>query len=183
MKTNIRVCDAMTKEPIVLRPDDDLQKCAQKMLEKHVGAMIIKENGKAIGIITEQDIVRKAVAKGINPIKMNVREIMETSMKTISPEQDIFDALVFMRDENIRHLPVVDNGKMVGLLTAKDILKIQPQLFDLLVEKIELREEERKPIYRIKDKEGICQNCGNYAEELTNVGGTLVCKDCEKELK
>ena len=66
---------------------------------------------------------------------------------TIEGESDIYDALVIMRDENIRHLPVVNKGEMVGLLTLKDILKIQPALFELIVEKFELREEENKPVF------------------------------------
>jgi len=183
MKTGYKVCDAMTKKPIVLSPEEDLEKCAKEMLKNHVGAIIVKEDDKAVGIITEQDIVRKVVAKGINPLGVKLREVMEKNLITISPEKDIYDALIIMRDKNIRHLPVVDNNTMIGLLTLKDILKIQPQLFDLLVEKFELREEERKPIYSMREKEGICQLCGNYSEELSEVDNILVCKKCKKELK
>ncbi|MBW2970751.1 CBS domain-containing protein [Candidatus Woesearchaeota archaeon] len=58
----------------------------------------------------------------------------------------MYDSLVLMRDYNIRHLPVVHKKELVGYLTIKDILKIEPQLFELIVEKFELREEHRKPI-------------------------------------
>ena len=83
-----------------------------------------------------------------------------------------------MKEKNIRHLPVVSDGKMVGLLTLKDILKIEPQLFDLLVDKFEVREEERKPINNLPEKEGVCQECGKYAEELLDKEGTLICPNC-----
>ncbi|MBI2660295.1 CBS domain-containing protein, partial [Candidatus Woesearchaeota archaeon] len=82
---------------------------------------------------------------------------------------------------NIRHLPVVDKGKMVGLLTIKDILKIEPSLFELLVEKFELREETRKPIDRIISREAICQGCGAYAEDIKKVKGSLLCERCAAE--
>ena len=71
-----------------------------------------------------------------------------------------------MKDLDISHLPVTSGEEMVGLLTLKDILKIEPQLFDILCEKYEIREEARKPITNPKKEEGICQICWDYAEEL-----------------
>jgi len=71
---------------------------------------------------------------------------METNLTTTTPDEDIFEALRIMRDYNIRHLPVMHQGKFVGLVTLKDILKIEPDLYEIMVEKIELREAERKPI-------------------------------------
>ena len=94
---------------------------------------------------------------------------------------DIYDALVKMRDNNIRHLPVVENNEMVWLLTIKDILKIEPQLFELIVEKFELREESRKPINRIIPTEGICQECGEYSEKVNEIKGTILCENCSKQ--
>jgi len=182
METGYKVCDAMTRKPIILSSDNDLKECAKEMLKNHVGAIIIKDDGKALGIITEQDIVRKVIAKGINPFKTKLKDVMEKNLISISPEKDIYEALMIMRDKNIRHLPVVDNGIMVGLLTLKDILKIQPQLFDFLVEKFEIREEARKPIYKPKEKEGICQLCGKYSENLEEQDGVLVCENCRKKL-
>ena len=86
-----------------------------------------------------------------------------------------------MRDNNIRHLPVVENNEMVGLLTIKDILKIEPQLFDLIVEKFELREESRKSINRIIPEEGICQACGEYSEKVKEINQTTLCENCARQ--
>ena len=181
MKTGYKVYDCMTTKPVSVSSDASLQQCAKVMAKNHVGALVIRDNHKSIGLITEQDIVRKVIGKGINPVKKKVKEFMETKLKTISSNDDIYDALIKMRDYNIRHLPVVDNGKMVGLLTLKDILKIEPSLFDLLVEKFELREETRKPINRIIEREAICQGCGAYSEDTTKVKGSLLCERCAKE--
>jgi len=181
MKTGYKVCDTMTHEPIVVTPSTTLQECANTMAKHHVGALIVKDKDKLVGILTEQDIVRKAVIKGVDPKKVTAGDIMEKNVRTISPDKDIFDALIIMRDLNIRHLPVSDDGKMVGLLTLKDILKIEPQLFDLLIEKFELREEARKPIHHVKEHEGICQICGNYSEELIEKDNTLMCQSCWRE--
>ncbi len=181
MKTGYKVYDCMTTKPISVSPDASLEQCAKVMAKNHVGALVIKDDHKSIGLITEQDIVRKVVAKGINPLTKKVKDFMEKKVKTISPNADIYDALIIMRDSNIRHLPVVDNGKMVGLLTLKDVLKIEPQLFELLVEKFELKEETRKPINRIISNEAICQGCGAYSEDIMRVKGSLLCERCAKE--
>ena len=181
MKTGIRVIDAMTETPITIFSDITLKDCARIMAENHVGALLVKNDGELQGVLTEQDIVRKGVAAGLNPEKTKVRDIMAKDIITILPEKDIYDALIIMRDSNIRHLPVVDGKKMIGLLTLKDILKIEPQLFDIMVEKFELREESRKPIHQISPHEGICHSCGEYFEKLNNVDNSLLCDSCKAE--
>ncbi len=177
MKSGYKVADAMTINPISVGANTTLLECAKIMSEKHVGAVVVKDNLHSIGILTEQDIVRKAVAKGASTDE-SVKSFMETKLITITPDADIYDALIKMRDNNIRHLPVVENDKMVGLLTIKDILKIEPDLFDLIVEKFELREESRKPINRVIPTEGICQECGEYSEKVKAVDGAVVCENC-----
>jgi signal-transduction protein with cAMP-binding, CBS, and nucleotidyltransferase domain len=179
MKSGYKVADAMTINPISINTDTTLLECARVMSEKHVGTVVVKD-WNSLGILTEQDIVRKAVANGVN-VNEKVKDFMETKLITISPDMDIYDALIKMRDNNIRHLPVVENNEMVGLLTIKDILKIQPELFDLIVEKFELREESRKPINRIIPTEGICQECGEYSEKMKEIDGTVLCDNCSKQ--
>jgi len=178
MKTGYKVTVAMTKSPITTTPENVLSDCAKQMESKHVGGLLIIDNEKLKGVITEQDIVRKAIAKGKDPKNTKVRDVMETKVITISPDKDIYDALVMMRDNNIRHLPVLHKNEMLGLLTIKDILKIEPQLFDLIAEKFELREERRKPIRNIGENEGICETCGEYTSKLIDVDGSMMCSDC-----
>ena len=180
MKTGYKVCDAMTRQPVIVSPKASLQECAKIMHEEHVGAVIVKEGNVLAGIITEQDIVRKSVILDDKPSSKSAKDIMETDMHTIEPEKDIYDALVQMRDQNIRHLPVVDGKEMLGLLTLKDVLKIEPQLFDLMVEKFEIREEEKKPLNRQTKEEGLCQQCGKYADKLLEQEGTMVCSNCRE---
>ncbi len=181
MKTGYKVCDAMTKEPVTVPPETTVRECTKVMARNHVGGLLITKNKKILGIVTEQDVTRKAVARGLDCNKAPIKNIMEKKLIMVNPAADIYEALVKMRDANIRHLPVVDEGKLIGLLTIKDVLKIQPQLFDLLVDKFELREEERKPIHE-KAEEMICQICGAYADKLYAVKDTLVCKECKKSL-
>ena len=178
MQTGIKVCDAMTEKPITVSAKTSLKDCAKLMSEQHVGSLLVKDDGKMVGIITEQDVVRKAVALG-KPSSTSVGTIMEENLIQISPEKDIFDALRTMRDYNIRHLPVADGSNFLGLITLKDILKIEPDLFDILVEKFEVREEERKPLYTQPEKEGVCELCGKYSTDLLYEDGSLVCVSCK----
>lgn len=181
MKTGIKVSDAMTYVPIYVSSKATLIECAKIMDSNHVGSLLIKEKDTLKGVITEQDIVRKAVSRGMDAKKTFVSDIMETKLLTIDPKQDIFDALILMRDYNIRHLPVMEGKKFVGLLTIKDVLKIQPQLFELVVDKFELREEKRKTVNRIIPNEGICEACGEYAEKVYRVKGSVLCAECKDE--
>ena len=147
VKTGIRVFDAMTTKPICVQEHYTAEECAKMMKKFSVGSILVKDGKVVHGIITEQDMVYKVVAKNRNPKEVLAREIMVTNLFTVTPDKDIYDAMLMMRNNDIRHLPVVDDDKFVGFLTMKDILKIEPQLFELLVEKIRLREEDTK-LYR-----------------------------------
>lgn len=182
MKTGYKVSDVMTHVPVVVSSSSTLKECAEKMEKKSVGTIIVEDDGKLQGIISERDIVRKVLAKGENPLDKKVNDIMAKDLITIEPSEDIFDALNRMKSFDIRHLPVLHEGKLVGLLTMKDVLKIEPQLFEILVEKIKLREEARKPINRINADEGICEFCGDYDEDMNLKDGSLVCSKCLKEM-
>jgi signal-transduction protein with cAMP-binding, CBS, and nucleotidyltransferase domain len=180
MKTGYKVGDCMTIQPVTVQKTTSLKDCASLMADKHVGSLLVEEKGKIVGIVTEQDMVRKGIAKLLDPATTPIEKVMETELVTISPDKDIFEALTMMRDYNIRHVPVIDKGKFVGFLTIKDILKIQPQLFELIVEKFELREETRKPVFG--GEEGVCEICGNYSSDLEDVEGQQVCSQCKDTL-
>lgn len=177
METGYKVADCMTIQPITISKDLLLVDCAKLMRDKHVGSLIVIEKGKLLGLVTEQDIVRKAVAELFDRDKAKAGDVMITDLVTITPDKDIYDALKMMRDYNIRHLPVMDRGQMVGFLTIKDILKIQPQLYDLIVEKIELRESSRKPGF-VSEEDGVCDGCGIFTSDLELVDGSMLCTAC-----
>ncbi len=178
MKTDIRVLDAMTSRPITIGPDESIYSCANIMKEHELGSMIIRDNEKVVGIVTEYDIVRKAVAKKI-PFENPISDIMSTSLVYVKPNNDIFEALNLMKKNNVRHLPVVDSeNNLIGYITLKDILRIQPQFYELIIDKLKIREAERKPLYKANGKGGRCTNCGYYSKDLVLVNNALLCEDC-----
>ena len=183
MKTGIKVVDAMTRLPVSITPDTTLQDCAHLMKEQHVGSLLVKKGESLIGILTERDIVRKAVASGLDITKTPAKDVMVEEVVTVPPGADIFEAIHLMKDHDIRHLPVADGKKLVGFITIKDILKIQPQLFENLVDKMRIAEEDRKMTQVGKPREGICQSCGNFDEDLKLVKSQMMCEVCRGDSK
>jgi len=142
MKTGVKVNDAMTKKLITISPDTKILDCSKIMLKNNIGGILIKQGNQLKGILTEKDIL-KFFAQNTDK-NIPVKEVMAKHVITIEPEKDLYEAMLLMSEEEVRRLPVVSNNKLIGHLTQKDILKIQPALFEICAEKIRLREEEEK---------------------------------------
>ncbi|MBI3036556.1 CBS domain-containing protein [Candidatus Woesearchaeota archaeon] len=186
MQTGYRVCDVMTRKPIAVTPETTIRECATVMKENNVSSLVVKEGDMLCGHITDDVLIRNVLAEGLDVDSTTAADVMLVKVATIEPKMDIYDALITMRDYETRQLPVVDkenSNKLVGLLTLKDILKIQPQLFDLLVDKIVLREEEQKLTSSRYPVEGTCDNCGQFFPKLYEVEGDFLCTKCSTSRK
>ncbi len=136
----MRYCigETMSTKPVAVHPDDTLVKVAMIMRENDVGSVLVKNNAELCGILTEWDFVHRVAAKELDVAKTTVSDVMTKDLLTISPSMDVFAALRLMKDADIRHLPVIESGKLVGYITMKDILRIQPELFEIISEKYDL---------------------------------------------
>jgi len=179
MKTGVTVTDAMTLKPVVTTENTSVFDCARTMLKKGVGSLVVVRNKKLVGLITEKDIVREVVAKNKSPKKLVAKDVMTKKLITVGPDTDIFDAMQIMEKEGVRRLPVVSpNKELLGLLTIKDILKVQPQLYDYIKEKAQVGKMKEK---KQKYIEGECESCGAYGR-LYEVDGQLLCEECRDEV-
>lgn len=182
MDTKIQVADAMTKDPICVGPGESLYEAIKLMKANKVNSLVVREGNKLLGMVTDGDFVRHIILSKLDPEKVPIKQIMTTNLVTIEPEDNILDAMNLMTKENLRHLPVINRDKLVGLLTVKDVLKINPSLLELYIERVKIRESERK-MSRIKNKsskiEGICEICGKKALLSEIGGGMLVCWECK----
>ncbi len=112
----------MHREMEQISPDATLRETAEKMRDKKVGALIVCEGGKEIAIISEVDFVRKAVALGLNITTTLVKEIMSSPLITIDIDQSAQEANDLMAEKRIRHLVVTDRGKVVGIISTRDMV-------------------------------------------------------------
>ncbi|MEK6951438.1 MAG: CBS domain-containing protein [Nanoarchaeota archaeon] len=144
MKTGIKVSQAMTRNPVFIGPNESLPSCARKMLINNVGGILVVENFKLLGIVTEKDIVEDAVAKELNIKKLKVKDIMTTGMITISPDVDLEKAISLINREDVRRLPVIKNNALVGILTIKDIIRAEPKYIPLIKKEFLIKGKKRK---------------------------------------
>lgn len=132
---NTFVNQVMSKNILTAEKSTSLQDAAQKMNELNVGCVIITEEGKPIGIITERDFVTKVAAEG-RPLFTEISEVMSSPLITIDPEETIWEASELMKEKVIHKLPVVENEKIVGVITTTDIVKISSVGSDSQMRKI-----------------------------------------------
>lgn len=114
------------------KPDITVRKAAVMMAKKNVGAILLLEGSALLGILTERDITFRTVAAGLDPETTQVREVMTLKPITISPLETFGHALLLMQEHGFRHLPVVDEGKVVGIVSARNAL--DPDLEEFIAE-------------------------------------------------
>ena len=119
----MKVKDVMMKQVITVAPNESVFAAATRMAQRGIGALVITEKNSPLGIITERDIVRKVVATKKDPTNTKVSGIMSKPLFTTSPNDDLKEAAKTMSINEVRRLPVVENGKLVGMLTATDLAK------------------------------------------------------------
>ena len=122
------VRDVMKNDVVTVSPGDSLSATAKVMGENRIGCVVVAEGGKVIGILTERDILLKIVAPCRDAKKAKVKDVMASPVRTVSPDEDLEDAATIMSELNVKHLPVVKNKKLVGIVTSADIVSILPEV-------------------------------------------------------
>jgi len=117
----MKLKDIMTKDVSTASPEASVQEVARKMRELNVGAIPIVEEGRPVGIITDRDIVLRNVVENKEAKSVRVFEIMTRDLVLGEPEMDVREAAVIMSRHQIRRLPVVENGRLVGIVSIGDL--------------------------------------------------------------
>jgi CBS domain-containing protein len=113
----------MNKNMRTIQTEGTLLEAARLMRELQVGALLVEENGHLVGVISETDLVRKAMAEGREIGQEKVRTIMSSPIITIDIDRPASDASDLMSEKGIRHLAVTDSGKIVGVISVRDLLR------------------------------------------------------------
>lgn len=115
--------DSKGSDVLTVDPDATIRVAIEQMAEISAGTALIMENGVVIGIISERDVMRKVLLKGKRLHEVKVREIMTTDLTTITPDTPLEDCMKLITDKRIRHLPVLRDGKLCGIISIGDVVK------------------------------------------------------------
>lgn len=112
----------MNRDIKKISADAKIRELAQLMRDKKIGSALIEQGGDFIGIVSETDLVRKGLAEGLNPDQATVRQVMSSPIITIDINRSVADANDLMAKRGIRHLPVTELGKIVGIISVRDLV-------------------------------------------------------------
>lgn len=144
-----QVSEIMSRKVVTISLSDAVITAARIMSENKIGGLIVVNNQEAVGVITESDLVRKVLLKNLDPIRIKVSDLLDRRLISIGSNASFYDAANLMVKNRIRRLPVVENGKLVGIVTAVDLAKQianyseNPNITDIVNYWFE-REEKRK---------------------------------------
>jgi len=176
----ILVKEIMDK-PVTVDENRNVKFAGEMMRKNRRDSIIVVKKNRPIGILTDSDLIKKIIAKDKKPSSVKVKTVMSRPLVASQPNDTILDATRKMKRNNIKRIVVLDGGKLVGILSFSDIARNSPEMIDLLEYKLKMKEHPTE----IKEKftSGICENCGNYSNDLRNVDGQWLDEACREELE
>ncbi|MCW7075717.1 MAG: CBS domain-containing protein [Candidatus Syntropharchaeales archaeon] len=190
MDTRLAVKNIMIRDVVVAETGATVREIAKLMEDRNVDSVIILESTKPVGIVTHGDIVRNVILKEKSPNSTPVKEIMTSPLITTTPLEDLNTVTKNMYRRGIRKMPVIEDGKLVGIVADVDIIVTCTGMNTILTDLIEmnsdtafLHEGMPEKISEYGTGQGICENCGTFSSNLEVVGGMMLCETCREELQ
>jgi CBS domain-containing protein len=183
----VQVRDIMSSPVITAKENDTIEKLAKLMDENDIGSVVVVDDeGKPLGIVTERDIMKRVVAKNILPSKFKAEDAMSSPLITVSPESDITEVARTMSRLKVRRLGVFYKGRLEGIISSKNVLSVTPELMEILTEKAKIidrtsAQEVVKNKPRGEALLGYCDRCSSWSESLKEIDGETLCEDCRAE--
>ena len=175
------VRDIMSRPVITVKESDTGADVAKLMAKHNIGCVLVSgKKGETVGIVTERDIVQRIAAKNLLPSKVTVAVSMSKPVITIQSKATVTEAAKLMNHQKVRRLAVIEDGKLSGVLTMKDILEVTPAIIDLASEKT--RVGMARPLPSRSNLSGYCDECEMWSDSLVQKDGIFLCQDCAKEL-
>lgn len=173
----VSVAEIMKTNVVTADPETNVIQLARIMTNNQIGSVVIKdlEKDEPLGIVTWSAIITLLGREG-NPYQEKAKNLIKKKLITVDKSKSIIEAAKIMVKNNVDRLPVTDNGKLIGILSYKDILASTPELIEIMSEK--LKATVMRPPEFGQIIEGICEDCGDYSRELSNIGARWVCKEC-----
>ncbi len=172
----VKVKEVMKSYVVTVGPRAALEEAAKIMSANKIGSVVVVDNSKPVGIVTDSDVVSVA-ANGKSLAGTKVSGVMKKGLITVSPSDDLMQAVRMMVKKGVKRAPVIDNGKLVGILTDKEILVAAPDMIEVLSERLKARCSvpfgKNHPTIS-----GICEDCEAYSDDLKLVNDKWLCEDC-----
>jgi CBS domain-containing protein len=115
--------DLMTSNPVTCEPSTTVVDAAKVMAQEDVGPVPIVDGGRLVGIVTDRDLVVRVIAEGKDPNTTTIGDIASADLTTVTPDSDLQEALDLMSASQVRRLPVVENGQLVGIVAQADVAR------------------------------------------------------------
>lgn len=171
----VKVKEIMKKYVITVDPEATLADVSRIMTNNRVGSLVVMKGNKPVGIVTDSDIV-SVVAEGKSAKRVKIKDLKKAKFISATPNDTMLHVIKLMVKNGVKRVPIIENGKLEGIVSDKEILLVSPELIEVLSEKLRARVGMvARPRQTIS---GICENCGNYSDELKNMGGKWFCEDC-----
>ena len=137
MKTARQVLDEKGHEVASILPGDSVLDAIRVMAEKGIGSLVVIDNGRLAGIISERDYARKVVLQGKSSDTTPVKDIMTSRVIYARPDQTVQECMAVMTDKRIRHLPVMDGDQLIGIISSGDLIKSMISEQQFIIEQLE----------------------------------------------
>jgi len=147
---SLKVEDVMVKEVITIDENLTVKEAAGIMNKFEIGCLIAVKKGKAMGIVTERDLLKRVVAEAKDAGKTKVKDVMSSPLVVVEPEMDLEEAVRLMFQMKIKKLPVVHEKRLVGLVSLTDIARFQPQMIRIL-KQLAMRQATPKSLKKVID--------------------------------
>ncbi len=131
-----------------VRPNESVCDALKVMKERNIGAVLVLDEGRLAGIFSERDYARRVVLEGRTSKSTPVADVMATSVRYVKPEHTVEDCMTLMSEKHLRHLPVLDNDKLIGLISISDVVKIIVSKQDLKIKTLETYITNQEQQYR-----------------------------------
>jgi CBS domain-containing protein len=180
MTTRVLVRDIMNSPVVSASPNDTIHDIAKKMKEENIGSIVIMEKDKPVGIVTDWDIVTRAIVNDSKPSQVKAKDVMK-EIYTIESEESITEAARLLRKHNIKRLGVVYKNRLAGIISSSDVIAVTPDLVEIVSEKAAIIRGELGIVRPASNVSGYCDECSEWSDLLQYDEGTFICEVCRGE--
>ncbi len=166
----MNVSEVMSAQVVRITGDKPVTETAKLMIRSNVGSILVDSDK----IVTKGDLVTRVIAQGLDPGLVTTVEISSSPLVTCTPNTSLEEAMLLLAKHGIKRLVIVEENKIIGIVTASDILRAAPGLYAIREESLFTSESEMESF------EGYCDNCKNWDLTLQSVGGFMLCSNCRE---